>query len=159
MAARRPPGSKTPPATRTTTRSSRSTTGCCRRSAAITRSIACASQNIEWTAPAPSGTPEIVDSDIRLNGHLLHYLRGSCRPARADGDTCWGIGVEGRYDILSIVVHEVGHRAGFEHVDDINQVMNDDPTPGPLDGDGNPVLHKELRKLGKGDAEGNNHKY
>ncbi|MCY4086943.1 MAG: hypothetical protein OXG37_08705 [Actinomycetia bacterium] len=67
--------------------------------------------------------------------------------------------MEGRYDILSIVVHEVGHRAGFEHVDDINQVMNDDSTPGPLDGDGNPVLHKEWRKLGKGDAEGNNHKY
>lgn len=75
----------------------------------------------------------ILESDIRLSSAKQWVNRQD----------------SGKYDIQSVMAHEVGHRADFQHVANNNLVM--DPTV--------PQNNIDLRKLGQGDAKGNNSIY
>ncbi|MCY4085972.1 MAG: hypothetical protein OXG37_03575 [Actinomycetia bacterium] len=95
---------------------------------------------------------EIDEFDIRMSSTVKTDHPTHCAHSNV---TCWAPGVAGNYDIRSIMVHEVGHGIGFMHVHEQNQVMyyrTFSPNP-----NGSPVLQDQWRKLGKGDAKGNNH--
>jgi Matrixin len=85
-------------------------------------------------------TGSIIEADTMLDTDAA----GSSNP------TPWTNGlVSGRYDIWSVVAHETGHVAGFNHVSDQWNVMWATAEKDNID----------KRSLGKGDAKENNAKY
>jgi hypothetical protein len=75
----------------------------------------------------------ILESDIRFS-NAKQFVNGA---------------VGNKYDIQSVAAHEVGHRADFQDVVNNNQVMDETV----------PFNNIDLRKLGQGDAKGNNIEY
>jgi hypothetical protein len=86
-------------------------------------------------------------------GCTVTYVDGgvaSESDTRLDRDRPWSnLGASGRYDVWSVVAHETGHTAGFDHVSSSDNVMA-------------PVIPRGAtsnRRLGRGDANENNAKY
>jgi hypothetical protein len=93
----------------------------------------CPSGSIACTTTWSSGSTA-TESDTRFD---------------TDFPTWWNGAAVGKYDVYSVMAHELGHSAGFGHVGSPSNVMY--PNANTND--------TSNRQLGKGDADGNNAKY
>ncbi|AMV38241.1 matrixin family metalloprotease [Planctomyces sp. SH-PL62] len=92
------------------------------------RRVAFRVEDLEGSALAGGGAGEIVlDHDAAGHGWFVDPTPGDASefaPGAVD------VGQKGRVDLLTVVLHEMGHVLGLDHVDDLGAVMQGQTFPG-----------------------------